>query len=43
MRSHAMAGFGLGECEDGIRGAPSLERADFLQVLALEEESRARE
>jgi hypothetical protein len=38
-----MASFGLGKCEDGVRGTACLERADFLQVLALEEESRARE
>jgi hypothetical protein len=41
--SHAIAGFGLGKREDGVRGASSLECADFLKVLALEEELRARE
>jgi hypothetical protein len=38
-----MAGFGLGKCEDGVRGTTGLECADFLKVLALEEELRARE
>jgi len=42
MRSDSASGFLIGKQEDGVSRPTRLECADFLEVLALEEKSRAR-